>query len=80
LINEYNKFSNSISYYESQAIPQANLIIEQSSLSYKAGALDYLDYILSLSRALEIKQAFLEEINNFNQNIISIEYLYGKIF
>ncbi len=33
-----------------------DLIIEQATLSYKAGALDYLDYVLALDRALAIRQ------------------------
>jgi heavy metal efflux system protein len=80
LLDEYNKFSLSIEYYEKQAIPEAGTIIEQSTLSYKAGAMDYLDYVLSLSRALEIKQNYLEALNDYNQTIISIENISGKIF
>ncbi|MEI6750876.1 MAG: efflux RND transporter permease subunit, partial [Bacteroidota bacterium] len=54
-MGEFTKYQNSIEYYEKQAIPEANMIIEQATRSYKAGAMDYLDYILSLSRALGIK-------------------------
>ena len=80
LIDEYKKFSSSVLYYEKQAVPEADIIIEQASRSYKAGALDYLDYVLTLNRALTIKQNYLDAINNCNQTIISIEYLTGKIF
>ena len=41
-----------VDYYEKQAVPEADLIIEQATRSYKAGAMDYLDYILNLNRAL----------------------------
>ena len=67
-------------YYEKQAVPEAELIIEQATLSYKAGALDYLDYVLTLNRALAIKQNYLDALNDCNQTIISIEYITGKIF
>ena len=80
LIGEYNKYNNSVLYYENQAIPEANLIIEQSTRSYKAGAMDYIDYIQNLNHALSIKQNYLEAINNYNQTIISIEFITGKIF
>jgi cobalt-zinc-cadmium resistance protein CzcA len=80
LIDEYEKFRSSVDYYEKQAIPEANLIIDQSTRSYKAGALDYLDYVLSLGRALTIKQNYLDAINNFNQTIINIEFITGKTF
>jgi len=55
----YNKYASSVDYYENQAVPEADLIIEQASRSYEAGALDYIDYILTLNRALTIKQNYL---------------------
>ncbi len=80
LLAEYGKYNNSVVYYEKQAIPEANLIIDQATRSYKAGALDYLDYILTLNRALGIKQNYLDALNNYNQTIISIDFITGKIF
>jgi heavy metal efflux system protein len=80
LIDEYKKIMQSIVYYEKQAIPEANLIIEQSGLSYKTGAIDYLDYVLSLGRALTIKQNYLDALNDCNQTIINIELITGKTF
>jgi len=69
-----------VDYYEKQAVPEANLIIDQATRSYKAGAMDYLDYILNLSRALIIRQNYLEALNNHNQTIINIDFITGKIF
>lgn len=80
LLDEYNKYTSSVDYYEKQAVPEADLIIDQATRSYKAGALDYLDYVLTLNRALAIRQNYLEALNSFNQTIISIEYITGKIF
>ena len=80
LLAENGKYNNSLVYYEKQAIPEANLIIDQATRSYKAGALDYLDYILTLNRALGIKQNYLDALNNYNQTIISIDFITGKIF
>jgi len=80
LMLEFSKNSNSVDYYEKQAIPEADLIIEQATRSYKAGAMDYLDYILSLNRALSIKQSYLDAQNNYNQTIISIDFITGKIY
>jgi cobalt-zinc-cadmium resistance protein CzcA len=56
------------------------MILEQASRSYKAGAIDYLDYILAIDRALSIKQSFLDALNGYNQSIISIEFITGKIY
>jgi cobalt-zinc-cadmium resistance protein CzcA len=80
MIDEYTKYSESVDYYEKQAIPEADMIISQSTLSYKAGALDYLDYILNLNRALEIKQNYLDALNSLNQTLFNIESITGKTF
>lgn len=79
LLDEYGKYLSSVNYYEGQAIPEANLIIEQSMRSYKAGALDYLEYILTLNRALSIKQGYLDALNGLNQTAVEIELVVGKL-
>ena len=80
LIEEFNKYSSTADYYEKQAIPEADLIINHATLSYKAGALDYLEYVLTMNRALSIRQSYLEALNNCNQTLISIDNITGKIF
>jgi cobalt-zinc-cadmium resistance protein CzcA len=80
LLGEYAKYKNSVDYYENQAVPEAGLIIDQSTRSYKAGDMDYLDYVLSLNRALDIRQNYLDALNSYNQTIINIEYITGKIY
>lgn len=78
LLDEYQKYTKSVDFYEKQAIPEADYIIEQSGRSYKAGAMDYLEYILSLNRALNIRQNYLDALINYRQTVISIEYISGK--
>jgi cobalt-zinc-cadmium resistance protein CzcA len=80
LLDDYKKFSSSVYYYEKQAVPEAELIIEQANKSYKAGALDYLDYVQTLNRALSIRQSYLDALHNCNQTIISTEFIMGKLF
>lgn len=79
LLGEYSKYASNLDYYEKQAIPEADLIIDQATKSYRAGAMDYLDYIQNLSRALGIKQNYLDALNNYNQTVISIDYVSGQL-
>ena len=78
LLQEYAKYKSSIDYYEKSALHQADMIIVQSSKSYKLGEMDYLEYIQSLSSALLIKHNYLESLNQFNQSVIAIEFILGK--
>lgn len=80
LLDEYNKYNNSLEFYERQAIPEAELIIKYASMSYQGGSMDYLDYIQNLSRALSIRQNYLDALNQYNQTIVSIDLITGKIF
>jgi len=80
LLDEYHKLQDNLNYYEQQAIPEAGMIIEQATQSYRAGELDYLDFVLNLGRALEIRQNYLDALNTYNQTLINIEYNIGKTF
>jgi cobalt-zinc-cadmium resistance protein CzcA len=80
LLGEFTKIGNSLAYYEKQAVPEANMIIDQATRSYKAGAMDYLEYIHNLDQALSIRKNYLDALNNYNQILISIEFITGKTF
>jgi cobalt-zinc-cadmium resistance protein CzcA len=69
-----------VDYYERQAVPEADLIILQATQSYQAGAMDYLDYITNLNRALSIRQNYLDALNQYNQSVISLDFITGKLF
>ena len=77
LLSEYATYTTSVDYYEQQAIPEANMIIDQLTRSYKAGAVDYLDYINGLGRALTIKLNYLDALNHYNQTAIALECIAG---
>ena len=78
LQQEYMKYKTSLEYYENAAIPQADMIIEQSSKSYMAGNIDYVEYVMNLDKALEIKSNYLITLNNYNQSIVAIDKMLGK--
>jgi cobalt-zinc-cadmium resistance protein CzcA len=78
MLAEYEKDKSSLTYYEQSAVPQADLIITQSTKSYKAGAMNYSDYIQSLTRALQIRENYLEVLYHYNQAIIAIETILGN--
>jgi len=78
LILEYLKLKTSLDYFESYANKQSELIIKQSKMSYKAGSIDYVEYVLNLDKALEIKSNYLLTLSLYNESIIAIEKLMGK--
>ena len=77
-IYEVSKFRGSVNYYKNAAIPQADLILENATKSFKEGAIDYIEYFQNLNQALEIKQNYLEILNAYNQSNIQLDYLIGR--
>ncbi len=75
---EYLKFSKSLSYYESYALPQSQLIISTAFNSYKAGAIGYVEFVQALTRALTFKSDYLKAVHDYNQSIVNIQYLLGE--
>lgn len=72
------KYRNSLEYYEKNALPNADVIISNGNIAYREGEVSYLEYLQSLSKALSIKSAYLDNLNFYNQSIITVQYLLGE--
>ena len=69
------KLQSSLDYYESTALPQAQLIISQATKAYRAGEIDYQDYILSLDRALAIRANYIEALYGYDKAVIELHFI-----
>ncbi|MCX8490397.1 MAG: TolC family protein [Cyclobacteriaceae bacterium] len=78
-LRELDKNLASLSYYESSALKNADLLITQSRKAYRAGEIGYVEYLQSLKTALSIKNNYLLSLTHYNQSIIKLEFLLGKI-
>lgn len=76
-IQQYEKFNSSVAYYRASALPNAEMISVQADKAYKAGEVGYLEYLLALRQSLQIREAYLKDLNQFNQSAIYIDYLAG---
>jgi len=77
-ITDYKKYLESLNYYESTGLQQAETIIGTAARSYEAGNISYIIYMQSLNQAFEIKINYLETVRNYNQSIIQLNYLNGQ--
>lgn len=69
---------NSLEYYETSGLPQADLILKNARKSFENGAIDYVEYFQGLDQALDVKLNHLIALNGYNQSIIELEYLLGN--
>jgi cobalt-zinc-cadmium resistance protein CzcA len=77
-VETFQKFKSSVGYYQSSALPNAELILYQSQTGYRQGDATYIEYLVAVQNALEIKETYLQELNNLNQSIIRLEFLAGN--
>lgn len=77
LIQQYQKFQNSLEYYQLNALPQAELILKQAQKGFESGDIGYVEYTQGLSRALSVQFNYLDILNQYNQTIIQIEFIAG---
>jgi cobalt-zinc-cadmium resistance protein CzcA len=77
-LRELEKNLASLTYYESSALKNADLLITQSRKAYRGGEIGYIEYLQSLKTALSIKNNYLLSLTQYNQSIIKIEFLLGK--
>jgi cobalt-zinc-cadmium resistance protein CzcA len=77
LLQQYYKYKSAVSYYETTALPHADLIINNALKGFKSGDLPYQQYQQSLAIALKIKTDYIEAIYQYNQSALAIESIIG---
>lgn len=77
-IQELEKATSSVHYYETGANLQSSLIIQQAQRSFRQGELDFNSFLLALKSALQIQTGYLIALKSYNNAVISIQYLNGQ--
>jgi len=77
-IQEYIKITAKVDYYEKQGLTLANQQIEFAEKSYRAGDIDYFEYISNLQQAMSIKTNYQDALMEYNQTIIELNFLSGN--
>jgi len=76
--SEHQKISESLVYYEEQALPLVDEQLEFANKSYFAGEINYVEYSQNIKQAYEIKLDYLELLKRHNRSVIEIKFLTGK--
>lgn len=69
LVSKYNK---SKVYYEEQGLKNADLIITTADQQFQGGDIDYLQWVLLIDQAINIKNEHLNALNSYNQAVIQL--------
>ena len=77
-LQQYQKWNEQLSYYESAGLKQSDEIIKNAGVNYRYGNISYIEYIQNLTQAFNIKIQYLGALNEYNQSIINLNYLLGN--
>lgn len=75
LAQALEKTKNNLLSYKEKGLPQAILLLKQSQMGFKEGAIGYIEYVQGLNRSLDIQDKYLAFMNAYNQKLIEIENL-----
>ena len=82
ILQEYNtlqlelkQHQKEIAYYENEGLALSEEIGKTANKSFKNGAIDFYQYLQSLESAYEIKLNYLSKLYEYNQTLISLNYL-----
>lgn len=77
-VQQYNQSLKEFEYYQSQAIPNSREIIEAAKAGFRAGSIDYVEYLLALQTSTDIELNYLKSIQKLNRSVLTINYLISK--
>jgi len=78
LKDQNSKYQNSLKYFIATALPQADLLETTALKSYQQGEIEYVEMLQNTQSAWSIRENYLMEVQNNNQNIIQIETILGN--
>ncbi|MBL7690716.1 MAG: CusA/CzcA family heavy metal efflux RND transporter [Flavipsychrobacter sp.] len=77
-IQTLDKSRQMLQYYETTGLKQAGDIIKAASLSYKGGEISFAELSQYLNQALDIRKNYLDILNQYNQNVIQLNYFLNR--
>lgn len=77
LIETINNLKSNIEYFETKGLPMLEKLLETSQKSFKVGESHYADYLITLKDYNFLKQDYLNNIKQYNKEILKIQLLQG---
>ncbi|MEO8886016.1 MAG: CusA/CzcA family heavy metal efflux RND transporter [Mucilaginibacter sp.] len=73
-IFQYQKYLQTVQYYESKPLKNATLITFTANQQIAAGNINYLEWAQLVNQATSIKNDYMEAVRNLNEAIIQLNY------
>ncbi len=76
---ENEKAARSLDYYKTHALPNVAQLINQSSIAFRGGEIDYTTHLLNLKSATSIQDGYLSALREYQLSVLKIQFLTGNI-
>lgn len=77
-VQQYIKNRNTVNYYKTSAVVNAELILRQAGIAFSNGEIAYTEYWLAVRNAMQLQENYLQAINALNQSVVTLEFLAGN--
>jgi len=75
LLAQHETQKKALAYYEREGDMLAQEILKTAELSFKNGEIDFFQYLISLENAYELQLDHLEQLHQYNQTVIELNYI-----
>jgi cobalt-zinc-cadmium resistance protein CzcA len=75
VLMKHEQLSEQLVYYQEFMLPNAQQLVQLAIVSYRAGEINYLEYLQTLETNLDTEMGYLSTINAAKQNLLHFEYL-----
>jgi cobalt-zinc-cadmium resistance protein CzcA len=78
VFNQYQTNLQTVNYFESTALKNANTITNTANQQFANGNINYLEWTMLINNATSIQSNYADAVNELNQTIIQLNYLTTK--
>ena len=75
---QYQKYRQSVDYYTSVGLKQADEQLRITQVSFNLGEIGYVEYIQNVSAAVQTKLSYIDAVTRLNQAVIQLQFLRGE--
>ncbi|MEJ8804289.1 CusA/CzcA family heavy metal efflux RND transporter [Pontibacter sp. H249] len=78
VLQQHQLAMENIAYFESSALPNAEVIIRTANEQFREGDINYLEWVMLMNQAIILQTDYLDAVKNYNQTVIQIRALTGN--
>ncbi len=71
-VNQVNKFSKSLNYFEENGLKNAESIVRISEKQFQGGEINFLQWVIVIDQAITIKNEYINALSSYNTAVIQL--------